>query len=169
MNRHHPYGSGNYEGPPYRRGGSSGGPGPDRSHHHRGGSRGRGFGRGRGGYHHGGYDNGHTNSTYDQASHQSDIGPYNNYDAPSQDSFYQNGTGSYGGGGPSTPTQFNAPAVSDGYNQGYGNYEGALELRLKHMHCEHRKRQVTASFKMRVERTKTGSFVLSLVWWPSMG
>ncbi|KAL4070508.1 hypothetical protein J3A83DRAFT_4243754 [Scleroderma citrinum] len=125
MNRHHPYGSANYDASPYRRGGSSGGPGPDRSHHHRGGPRGRGFGRGRGGYHHGGYDNSHTNNTYDQTSHQSDVGPYNNYDAPSQDSFYQNGTGSYGGVGPST--QFNPPTMSDGYNQGYGNYEDGTD------------------------------------------
>ncbi|KAG6331717.1 hypothetical protein ID866_7367 [Astraeus odoratus] len=146
MNRHHPYGSGSYDGSSYKRGGSSGGPGPDR-YHHRGGSRGRGFGRGRGSYHHsGGYDNGPTNnnSTYDQASQQSDIGPYNNYGALSQDSLYQIGTGSYGGS--TTSAQFNTANTSDGYNQGYGNYEGSVTV---------------AAFN--VERVKTVSSLL-LVW-----
>lgn len=125
MNRHHPYGAGNYEGASYRRGGSSGGPGPDRSYPHRGGPRGRGYGRGRGGgYHHTGYDSSHTTNTYDQAPPQSDANPYNNYDAPLQDAFYQNGTGSYGGG---PPSQFSAPDPSDGYIQGYGNYEDGTD------------------------------------------
>lgn len=125
MNRHHPYGSGNYEGAPYRRGGSSGGPGPDRSYSHRGGPRGRGYGRGRGGYHHSGYDSNHTTNAYDQAPPQSDVNPYNNYDASLQDAFYQNGTGSYGAGPPSS--QFSAPDPSDGYTQGYGTYEDGTD------------------------------------------
>ncbi|KAG2118156.1 uncharacterized protein F5147DRAFT_742805 [Suillus discolor] len=124
MNRHHPYG-GVYENPANRRGGPPG-PGPDRSYHHRGGApRGRGFGRGRGGQgapggHFGNYDGGVSN-TYDQGPPQGDMGLYNNYDSGSQDPFYQNGSGNYGSGMPSA--QFNTPTQSDGYAQGYGNYE----------------------------------------------
>lgn len=125
MNRHHPYG-GVYDNPANRRGGPPG-PGPDRSYHHRGGGtpRGRGFGRGRGGQggpggHFGNYDGGVSNA-YDQGPPQGDMGLYNNYDTGSQDPFYQNGSGNYGSGMPSA--QFNAPTQSDGYAQGYGNYE----------------------------------------------
>jgi hypothetical protein len=58
---------------------------------------------------------------YDQGPPQGDMGAYSNYEAPvSQDSFYQNGN--YGG----VPSaQFGAS--SDGFGQGYGTYEGALE------------------------------------------
>ena len=127
MNRHHPYG-GAYDSAPVRRGGSPPGPGPDRTHHRfsdRGGpSRGRGFGRGRGG-HHGGFD-ANMSHTYDQGTPQGDMGAYSNYEtAPSQDPYYQNGN--YGG---VTPAQFGAPTNPDSYGQGYGTYEGALELRL---------------------------------------
>ncbi|KAG2756300.1 hypothetical protein P692DRAFT_201836289 [Suillus brevipes Sb2] len=128
MNRHHPYG-GVYDNPANRRGGPPG-PGPDRSYHHRGGGtpRGRGFGRGRGGQggpggqggHFGNYDGGVSNA-YDQGPPQGDMGLYNNYDTGSQDPFYQNGSGNYGSGMPSA--QFNAPTQSDGFAQGYGNYE----------------------------------------------
>ncbi|KAH7886218.1 hypothetical protein F5I97DRAFT_1233147 [Phlebopus sp. FC_14] len=125
MNRHHPYGGGAYDGSAHRRGGSPAGPGPDRSYHHRGGfPRGRGgFGRGRGSFH-GGYDGGPSNlqTVYDQGQHQADVDPYNNYSTVSQESsFYQNGTGSYGGGGPSA--QYSAENTSDGYNQAYGSFE----------------------------------------------
>ncbi|KAG2155699.1 hypothetical protein DEU56DRAFT_319839 [Suillus clintonianus] len=134
MNRHHPYG-GVYDNSANRRGGPPG-PGPDRSYHHRGGGapRGRGFGRGRGGQggqggqgaqsgqggHFGNYDGGVSNA-YDQGPPQGDMGLYNNYDTGSQDPFYQNGSGNYGSGMPSA--QFNAPTQSDGFAQGYGNYE----------------------------------------------
>jgi hypothetical protein len=127
MNRHHPYG-GPYDSPATRRGGSPSGPGPDRSHTRfsqdsRGGPpRGRGgFGRGRGGY--AGYDGGLGHSAYDQAPPQSDTTAYNNYDSGPQDPFYQNG--GYGGG---PPNQFGGPSgPTDGYSQGFGNFEGALE------------------------------------------
>ncbi|EGO31131.1 hypothetical protein SERLADRAFT_444710, partial [Serpula lacrymans var. lacrymans S7.9] len=122
MNRHHPYGG--FE-TSARRGGSPGGPGPDRTYHHRGAPRGRGFGRGRGG----GYNAFDANaaqssSPYDQAPPQSDIGIYNNYDSGSQEQpFYQNGNAGYGGG----PSQYTAPPASDGYNQAYGNFEDGTD------------------------------------------
>ncbi|ESK96238.1 rna recognition motif domain containing protein [Moniliophthora roreri MCA 2997] len=112
MNRHHPYGGGGYDS---HRGGSAGGPGPDR--HHRGGNRGRGFGRGRGGggggsgggWSGGGYDSGAMNyGGYDQGP-QDDVNGYNSYD--NSGSYYQN----YGS--PSSQQQY-------GYNnQGYGKAE----------------------------------------------
>lgn len=126
MNRHHPYG-GAYESPVARRGGASPlGPGPDRTHRftqERGGAptRGRGFGRGRGGY--GNFDGGSMSSgAYDQGPPQGDMGVYSNYDtpAPSQD-FYQSNYNS----GP--PPQFPPAPPSTGFNQGFGNFEGALE------------------------------------------
>lgn len=137
MNRHHPY-SGGYETPPVRRGGSPSGPGPDRTHHRfsqdRGGgpSRGRGFGRGRGGGSYGSsFDQSISHGGYDQAPSQADMGAYSNYDTapPSQDPFYQNN----GYGGPPS-AQFGTPqaAASDGYDQSYGNYEGALEIKTEH-------------------------------------
>ncbi|KAF8641017.1 hypothetical protein AX17_000662 [Amanita inopinata Kibby_2008] len=123
MNRHHPYG-GTFESPGIRRGGFSG-PGPDRSHRYqdRGGhTRGRGFGRGRGSF--STYDgNMSHHAVYDQGSSQGDMGAYSDYDsqAASQESYYAN---NYGG---ATATQYpSAPA--NGYSQGYGKYEGALEL-----------------------------------------
>jgi len=136
MNRHHPYG-GVYDNSANRRGGPQAGLGPDRSYHHRGGGthRGRGFGRGRGGQggHFGNYDGAVPNSAvpsaYDQGPPQGDIGLYNNYDYGSQDPYYQNGSGNYGSGVPSA--QFNVQPQSDGYAQGYGNYEGALEAKTE--------------------------------------
>lgn len=119
MNRHHPYG-GSYDNP--RRGGpvTTFGPGPDRAHRFdRGGFRGRGgFGRGRGGS----YSNGFEGSVgaYDQGPPQGDMGGYNNYDAPSQDNFYQNGSYSSAG-------QYGAATESAGGFSNYGDYEGALE------------------------------------------
>lgn len=128
MNRHHPYGGGAYDGG-HRRGGTPGGPGPDRSYNHRGGApRGRGFGRGRGSFH-SGYDSG-PSSSYDQSQHQADVSPYNSYDTGIQDHFYQNGSGSYAGATPST--QYTAQSTSDGYAQGYGNFEGALGIETEH-------------------------------------
>ena len=128
MNRHHPYGAGAYDGG-HRRGGPPGGPGPDRSYNHRGGTpRGRGFGRGRGSFH-GGYDNGPP-SSYDQSQHQADVSPFNSYDAGTQDHFYQNGSASYTATTPST--QYTIQSTSDGYIQGYGNVEGALEIETEH-------------------------------------
>lgn len=120
MNRHHPY-AGSYDGP--RRGGPPGpfGPGPDRAHRFdRGGPfRGRGgFGRGRGGSYGGGFDGGV--GAYDQGPPQGDMGGHNNYDAPSQDSFYQNG--SYNSTG-----QYGATTDSSGGFNNYGSYEGALD------------------------------------------
>lgn len=128
MNRHHPYG-GPYDSPG-RRGGSPSGPGPDRSYPRfsqdmRGGGppRGRGGfgGRGRGGY--GGYDGGIGHGAYDQGPPQGEMPPYNNYNSGPQEPFYQNG--GYGGGPP--PNQYGPP---DNFSQGFGNFEGALELRL---------------------------------------
>lgn len=127
MNRHHPYGGG-YDGGG-RRGGPPGGFGPDRSHRYndRGGSpsRGRGFGRGRGGGapYGGGYGGGP--AAYDQGPPQGDMG-YNGYDAgPPQDNYYTNNSnGSFSGG---MPGQYDSPDAASGYDQGYGNYEGALE------------------------------------------
>jgi hypothetical protein len=56
------------------------------------------------------------------------MGAYSNYEAaPSQDPYYQNGN--YDG---VTPTQFGAPAAADSYGQGYGTYEGALEIEAKY-------------------------------------
>jgi hypothetical protein len=126
MNRHHPYGGG-YESPSIRRGGSPSGPGPDRSHRFpdRGGgpTRGRGFGRGRGGY--GNFDGSMSHGAYDQGPPQGDNGAYSNYEATGatpQDPFYQN---SGYGGGPSA--QFPPAPPSAGFNQGFGTFEGALE------------------------------------------
>lgn len=130
MNRHHPYAAGPYDSPPVRRGGSPSGPGPDRAHtrfpQDRGGPpRGRGgFARGRGGY--GGYDGGAGHGAYDQGPPPGDMPPpYTNYNDAPQDPFYQND--GYGGAPP--PNQYGGPpGPSDGgYNQGYGNFEGALE------------------------------------------
>lgn len=155
MNRHHPYG-GVYDNPANRRGGPPG-PGPDRSYHHRGGTpRGRGFGRGRGGQggpggHFGNYDGGVTN-TYDQGPPQGDMGLYNNYDTGSQDPFYQNGSGNYGSGIP--PAQFNAQTQSDGYAQGYGNYEGALEAKTEKMREYRQNFGGAASHGMQIIATK---------------
>jgi len=61
---------------------------------------------------------------YDQGPPQGDMGAYSNYEAtPSQDPFYQNG--SYDA---VSSAQFGAPSTtSDGFNQGYGTYEGTLE------------------------------------------
>lgn len=124
VNRHHPYGGG-YDAQGGRRGGPPGGFGPDRSHRFpdRGGpSRGRGgFGRGRGGGGYGGYDAGV--APYDQGPPQGDLGGYNNYDAPPQDPYYQNG--SYNA---AVPDQYGSSTdPSTNYDQGYGNtYEGAL-------------------------------------------
>lgn len=132
MNRHHPYGAAAYDGG-HRRGGTPGGPGPDRSYNQRGGTpRGRGFGRGRGSFH-SGYDNGPSGSgSYDQSQsqHQVEVSPYNSYDTGSQDNFYQNGSGSYAGSTPSA--QYTTQSASDGYTQGYGNLEGALEIETEH-------------------------------------
>lgn len=127
MNRHHPYG-GPYDSPA-RRGGSPSGPGPDRSHQrfsqdNRGGpprGRGGGLGRGRG---YGGYDAAPGHGAYDQGPPQGDVTPYNSYDNGPQDPFYQN----TGYSGPPPPVQYGGPpGPSDGYNQGFGNFEGALE------------------------------------------
>lgn len=124
MNRHHPYG-GSFESPSTRRGGSPSGPGPDRSHHRfqdRGGapSRGRGFGRGRGGYNN--YDNTtmSQHDPYDQGQSQGDMGAYNSYEAQvgTQNPFYQNNYG--------PPAPFAPPSAVD-YNQGFVKFEGALE------------------------------------------
>ena len=127
MNRHHPYGGGAYDGG-HRRGGIPGGPGPERSYHRGGTPRGRGFGRGRGSFH-SGYDSA-PSSPYDQSQHQADVSPYNSYDTGTQDQFYQNGSGSYAGATPST--QYTTQSTSDGYTQGYGNAEGALEIETEH-------------------------------------
>ena len=55
---------------------------------------------------------------------QGDMGGYNNFESgPPQDTYYQNG--SYGSG---PPDQYGGPDPSGGYDQGYGDYEGALEL-----------------------------------------
>ncbi|TCD65469.1 hypothetical protein EIP91_002587 [Steccherinum ochraceum] len=121
MNRHHPYGGG-YDGGG-RRGGPPGGFGPDRSHrfNDRGGpSRGRGFGRGRGGPHYGGgYDN--APLPYEQGPPQGDMGGYNSYESgPPQDNYYQNQNGSFNGG---MPAQYGSSDMSGGYDQGYGNHE----------------------------------------------
>ncbi|EPQ60124.1 hypothetical protein GLOTRDRAFT_112872 [Gloeophyllum trabeum ATCC 11539] len=121
MNRHHPYGS------PYdtgRRGGFSGGPGPDRSHRFEQGSpsRGRGFGRGRGRGGGGGGGGGYSNNfdaapgPYDQAPPQGDMNAsYNQYGTSQGQDLYQNN--GYGGSG-----QYGGAPDSDGYDQGYGNY-----------------------------------------------
>ncbi|KAG6901867.1 hypothetical protein C0995_007093 [Termitomyces sp. Mi166 len=114
MNRHHPYGGG-YDSQSARRGGSPSGPGPDRSHRYsdRGGPgmRGRGFGRGRGGY--GSYD-GNMSQHDPYSSSQGDMGSYSNYDAPAapQNYSYQNPYG-----GPYASPQDAA------YNQDYSKYE----------------------------------------------
>ncbi|KAF7337601.1 RNA-binding domain-containing protein [Mycena sanguinolenta] len=113
MNRHHPYGGGSFE---MRRGGPpSAGPGPDRPQRFAANNRGRGFSRGRGGGYAGnaGYDGNMSNGAYDQGPPADpSMAPYNNYEAPSQDSYYQNNN--YGGG----PQYSNPPS---NYNQGYGN------------------------------------------------
>lgn len=124
MNRHHPYGG--FE---HRRGGSpSSGPGPDRYQRFqdRGGGAPRGRGGGRGGR--GGYSNYDANAnvsygTYDQGPPQGDTAGYNVYETAPQD-FYQNDqNASYSSG---LQSQFSAGSL-DGYNQGYGKFEGALE------------------------------------------
>lgn len=81
-------------------------------------TRGRGFGRGRGGF--GSFDGSMNQGAYDQGN---DTGAYNNYEGSPQDPYYQ--SNGYGGG---PPAQF----PSADYNQGgFNNYEGALEnLRL---------------------------------------
>ncbi|KAJ6520258.1 hypothetical protein C8R45DRAFT_954485 [Mycena sanguinolenta] len=117
MNRHHPYGGGSFE---MRRGGPpSAGPGPDRPQRFTANNnRGRGFSRGRGGGYGGnaGFDGNMSNGAYDQGPPADpSMAPYNNYEAPSQDSYYQNNN--YGGG----PQYPNASANPSGYNQGYGN------------------------------------------------
>lgn len=132
MNRHHPYGGGGYENPPNRRGGSPGGPGPERHRfppHDRGGPpRGRGgYGRGRGGGSnaYAGYDGGGP-SPYDQGPPDGDMG-YNSYaSAPPPETFYQNG---YGGALiPPVPAPYAAvPDHSGGYEQEYPSYEGTLK------------------------------------------
>lgn len=130
MNRHHPYGGFEANNGMRRGGASPSGPGPDRSHRYqdRGGppNRGRGFGRGRGGY--GSFDGNMSNrGGHDQAYPQADMGPYNNYEAqgPSQDPYHQNG--SYGVGTPSQ--QYPPGPPSAGFNQqAFGKYEGALEI-----------------------------------------
>ncbi|KAE9409250.1 RNA-binding domain-containing protein [Gymnopus androsaceus JB14] len=121
MNRHHPYGG--YEN---HRGGSQGGPGPDRSHRGGGGgNRGRGYARGRGGgggaanaggYYasstaSGGYDGNMSYGAYDQAPDQ--IAPYNGNDQQTPTSYFNNN----GYGSPSS-SQYGG-----GYNQGYGKFE----------------------------------------------
>ncbi|GLB35752.1 putative RNA recognition motif containing protein [Lyophyllum shimeji] len=119
MNRHHPYG-GSFEHPNPRRGGSPSGPGPDRSHRYtdRGGphTRGRGFGRGRGGY--GSFDgNMSQQDPYDQGRSQGDMGPYSTYEAQAsaQSSYYQN----YG----VPPAAPYAPPHAAAYNQDYTKIE----------------------------------------------
>jgi len=125
MNRHHPYGGG-YENAGPRRGGPPGGGfGPDRSHRfqERGGPpRGRGGFRGRGGGSYGGYGGGVM--PYEQGPPQGDMGGYNSYEsAPPQEDDYQNGSYSSG-----MPGQFGPSTDASGsYDQGYGDFEGALE------------------------------------------
>lgn len=128
MNRHHPYGGGSFE--MRNRGGPPSGPGPDRPQryaHNNNNNRGRGFGRGRGGGY-GGFDNNMSNGAYDQGPPDPSMAPYNNYEGPPQEQYYQNN--GYGAGpGP----QFPGNPPSAGYEQNYangngnGNYEGALE------------------------------------------
>lgn len=129
MNRHHPYGAGGgFESPAIRRGGSPSGPGPDRSHRYqdRGGAptRGRGFGRGRGGY--GSFDGSMNPNAYDQGHPQGDMGAYNTYEAqaPPPNPYYQQ-SNNYGGAPPAA--QFTTPPPSAGFSQGYSKFEGALE------------------------------------------
>ena len=108
MNRHHPYGG--YDGP--RRGGPPGGFGPDRSH--RFADRGGPFG---------GYGGGGA-AAYDQGPPQGDMTGYSSYESgPAQDPYYQNGSFNTG-----LPEQYGTPDSANGYNQGYGNYEGALKV-----------------------------------------
>ncbi|KAF8204306.1 hypothetical protein K438DRAFT_1580266 [Mycena galopus ATCC 62051] len=124
MNRHHPYGGGggSFE---MRRGGPPAGPGPDRpqrfsAHNNRG--RG-GFGRGRGGGYGGNasFDGSMSNGAYDQGPPADpSMAPYNNYEAPPQDPYYQNNN--YGAG-PQSQYPVNPPP-SAGYEQGYGNANG---------------------------------------------
>ena len=72
-----------------------------------------------------------SHSAYDQGPPQGDMGAYSNYEtAPPQDPFLQNG--SYGGGPSAQFTAPPPPTSSDGYNQGYGNFEGALEIKTEH-------------------------------------
>lgn len=125
MNRHHPYGGG-YDGPPNRRGGPGGAFGPGLDRHHRfsergGPSRGRGGfrgGRGGGGGSYGAYE------SYDQGPPQGDMGGYNSYESgPPQEPFYGNGSFDAGMG------QYGQQQQSDSgdFDEGFGNYEGALE------------------------------------------
>jgi hypothetical protein len=58
---------------------------------------------------------------YDQGPSQGDVGAYSNYDvAPPQVSAYQN-----------PPPQFGGLSASDSYSSGYGNYEGALNIKTE--------------------------------------
>ena len=131
MNRHHPYSGGGYDGPPHRRGGPPGGFGPDRNHRFsdRGGpSRGRGgFRGGRGGGGpgaYGAYDGGVP--TYDQGPPQGDVGGYTGYEpGPPQERYYNS---SFNGG---MQGQYGPPPDVGGFDEGFGNYEGALESQLK--------------------------------------
>lgn len=114
--RHHPYGS--VPENPNRR--TTPGPGPDRQHRYqdRGGppGRGRGYGRGRGGYHNN-YETNNVNDDYSLHGQPQQEHSYNNYGAqgPGQEPHYS----SY----PPGPT-YQYPAA---YDQGYPQYEGALE------------------------------------------
>ncbi|KAF5384968.1 hypothetical protein D9615_001162 [Tricholomella constricta] len=128
MNRHHPYGGG-FESATARRGGSPSGPGPDRSHRYpeRGGppTRGRGFGRGRGGSY-GSFDgNMSQHDPYDQGHSQGDMPPYSNYEgqAPTQNSYYQNNYGAP----PAAPASF-APPHAAAYNQDYVKIEARARV-----------------------------------------
>ncbi|KAF7347475.1 Mei2 protein [Mycena venus] len=128
MNRHHPYGGGSFE---MRRGGPPTGPGPDRPQRFSGhNNRGRGFGRGRGGGYGGNsFDGNMSNGAYDQGPPADpSMAPYNNYEAPPQDPYFQNNYGA----GPQYPP---GPPPSAGYDQGYGNGNynegGELELRAQ--------------------------------------
>jgi hypothetical protein len=48
---------------------------------------------------------------------------YNSYESgPAQDPYYQNGSFNAG-----IPEQYGPPDSANGFNQGYGNYEGALK------------------------------------------
>ncbi|KAF7302640.1 RRM domain-containing protein [Mycena chlorophos] len=133
MNRHHPYG-GNPNGNNFERRGAGGmsGPGPDRpqrfqQNQNRGGRGGGGYGRGprsgsgSGGGGYSGYDNmSNGPGPYDHgAPYPPDSAPYNNYDGPPQDPYYQNPYGQY----PMNP----GPPPYESQGTGYG-YEGALEL-----------------------------------------
>ncbi|KAJ7508675.1 hypothetical protein B0H11DRAFT_2153090 [Mycena galericulata] len=110
MNRHHPYGGGSFE---MRRGGPPTGPGPDRPQRFSAQNRGRGFGRGRGGYAaNASFDGNMSNGAYDQGPPvDPSMAPYSNYEAPVQDSYYQNQNNNYGAGGSN---------FDDGFGRGGG-------------------------------------------------